>query len=680
MRLRPRTEDLWRASDRPGCADVAKVTRLRGGRQRAWSVRRLFAVYAAVTLVPVVLLGMVLVDLLRDQASSRGLGEGVSQAQLVARSTIAPLLDDGALSDLSPLEYARLKRSVGSSITAGQILRLRLRDQHGVVVFTSDRTFLGVGDGDGAEQAIHGQTVARLTRLNEDSPREAVGPRVVEVYLPLHASGDGKQIGVVELYLPYAPIAAEISRGERTVFGALAIGLLLLWLCLTAVSVSVIRRLRRESAAHAYLAGHDVLTGLANRARFGELVTTTAAEACELGATVALLNLDRFRQVNDALGHANADQVLVTIADRLRDAVGDTGSVARLDGDEFGIVLRSFDGDREMALHHLRDVVQAPLEIDGLPLSVEATIGYAVTDCAESAELLRRADTALTVAKREHRGLLGYAPGQDGHNAAALSLVSQLRSAVNAGELVLHYQPKYNVSGNTFSSVEGLVRWQHPERGLLFPDAFLDAVEQTELIDDLTRWVLSEACHAAAVLDHYGVQYVAVNISARSLVHPRFADDVINLVTRSGTDPRHIVLEITETAVMTNPQRAVHTLRRLREAGFQISIDDFGAGQTSLSHLVMLPVDELKIDRTFVMHMLDDPRSAAIVRTVIELGHSLGVTVTAEGVETDTVLDAVRELHCDTAQGYLFSRPVPLAAILGLIIGAGNRGDVAVPV
>ena len=642
-------------------------------------MRRLFAVYAAVTLVPVVLLGLVLVDLLREQASSRGLGEGITQAQLVARSTIAPLLDDGPLSDLSPLEYARLKHSVGSSITAGQILRLRLRDQHGVVVFTSDRSFLGVGDDDGAEEATEGHTVAELTRLNADSPREPLGPRAVEVYLPLDAAADGKQIGVVELYLPYEPIAAEISRGERTVFGALALGLLLLWLCLTAVSVSVIRRLRRESAAHAYLAGHDVLTGLANRARFGELVTTTAAEACEAGATVALLNLDRFRQVNDALGHANADKVLVTIADRLRDAVGDAGSVARLDGDEFGIVLRSFAGDREAALHHLRDVVQAPLEIDGLPLSVEATIGYAVTDCAESAELLRRADTALMAAKREHRGLLAYSPDQDGHNATALSLVSQLRSAVDAGELVLHYQPKYDVTGSGFASVEALVRWQHPERGLLFPDAFLDAVEQTELIDDLTRWVLGEACHAASVLDHYGVRHVAVNISARSLVHPRFADDVINLVTRAGTDPSHIVLEITETAVMTNPQRAVHTLRRLRDAGFQISIDDFGAGQTSLSHLVMLPVDELKIDRAFVMHMLDDPRSAAIVRTVIELGHSLGVSVTAEGVETGDVLGAVRDLHCDTAQGYLFSRPVPLAAILGLILGARERAA-AVPV
>jgi diguanylate cyclase len=654
---------------------LKKVNRRRSRNGGGGSVRHLFAVYAVVSLVPVLLLGVVLLGVLNRMSDNRGISEGQAKADLLARTSIAPLLSGADLrSGLKPGERVALERSVTLAVRDRQVLRLRLRDLDGQVVFADD----GSADGpdDEALDAAKGETVTELTRLNaDDDNQRSLGPRVVEVYEPLTAAESGQRIGVLELYLPYAPIAAEISSGKRMVSITLSAGLLILWLCLLGVSLSMTRRLQRQSVDNAYLASHDPLTGMPNRARFTELAAiAVAASNSDRPVAIALIDLDRFKEVNDTLGHPNGDQLLTMLAERLKNHIRPGDTIARLGGDEFGVILAGVSGAKEAhrLLGGLRTVLREPLSIDGLPLAIEASIGFSLMpgDGSSADSMLQHADVAMYVAKGQHRGVVHYSPEHDQYDAATLSLVAQLGSAITQNQLVLHYQPKVDLQSGAVIAVEALVRWQHPSRGLLFPDTFLPAAEQTELIEDLTRWVLRRAVTTLPTLDATGQLAVAVNISARSLARPDFAQDILDVLTETLTDPRRVILEITETALMDDPTRAAWTLSELHRAGLRISIDDFGAGHTSLGYLATLPITELKIDKAFVSSMLADERNTAIVRSVIELGHSLGFTVTAEGVETPEALQRLSLLHCDTVQGYLLARPVGTAELPGRMAAA----------
>lgn len=649
---------------------------MRASERRPWSAGGLFAAYAAVTLVPVLVLGLVLTQLLRAQEDDSGKNAGVAQARLLARAVVAPSLDGHATSMLTPGEYARLRHNLDAAVSERQVLRLRVRDLSGRIVFPRDSADEDSQVDDDALDAARGETVARLTHLNADESGSDPGPRVVEVYLPLVAQQTNQRIGVLEMYLPYAQIASAISARQRSMFITLLAGLGLLWLCLIGVTASVIRHLRREIAANAYLADHDVLTGLANRTRLRQRLTRLTSGSDE-PLVLAEFNINRFRQLTDTLGPANGDSVLKTIAQRLREFAGPGGYLARLSGGDFAVLGRIAPDEVPDWLSRLRTCMREPLEIDGVPLAVDITIGYEFrADGSMDADtLLAHAAVALTAAKRGvTTTVTRYAPELELHNATALTLVAEIGAAIERDELVLHFQPKYDVPHGRLSSVEALVRWQHPARGLLFPDSFIGAVEETELIDDLTAWVLRQACRAAMSLEP-SVR-VAVNVSARSLAQPDFAADVIDVVRAEAVPSSRIILEVTETAVITDPRRARRTLMKLRESGFAISIDDFGAGQTSLSQLVDMPLDELKIDRTFVGDMLENARSAAVVHAVIQLGHSLGISVTAEGVESESILCSLRDLGCDVAQGYHFSRPVPLDELMQLLrepVPAGRR-------
>ena len=628
------------------------------------SARRLFVLYAAASLIPVLLLGVVLLARLNAQADASGLSQGRAAAELVARTGIAPLLEGNDLRrGPSAAERLALRRSVSLVVQDGQVLRLRLRTLDGKVIFSDDDS-TDTGPDDEALKAAGGQTVSELTRLNADDGLG--GPRVIEVYEPLESAQSGVRIGVLELYVPYAPIAAEIDRGQRTVIATLSAGLLVLWLVLLAISASVTGRLRRVARVNARMAREDLLTGLPNRTQFTERVDAAiAASTSRVPAAVAVINLDRFRQINDTLGRDKGDQVLVRLAERLAHSIGPADTLARLGGDEFGLVLGEVQGvvDAQDRLGALRQVLAEPLEIDGLPLAVEASVGFAVAphDGTDFSRLAQRAELAMYEAKEKHLGVVAYRPEQDPQNRSALGLVAELGAAIAADQLVLHYQPKIDLGSGRVTSVEALVRWQHPTMGLLYPDTFLPAVEQTELIEPLTWWVVRTATLALAAIDPAATMGVAVNISARSLTRPDFADDLLAVLSGTDTEPHRVILEVTETMLLADPPRAAATLTRLHDAGFGISIDDFGAGQTSLGYLAMLPIDELKIDKAFVLSMLLDPRTATIVRSIVELGHGLGFTVTAEGVETVEMLQRLRALDCDTAQGYLLARPMPLA-------------------
>jgi predicted signal transduction protein with EAL and GGDEF domain len=340
-------------------------------------------------------------------------------------------------------------------------------------------------------------------------------------------------------------------------------------------------------------------------------------------------------------------------------------TVARLGGDEFGLILRDA-ADPEARLAQLREVIDQEVDVSGLPVSVEASIGYVLApdDGSQVDELLQRADVAMYVAKSQHAGVARYDPADDHYDAANLGLVVELRHAIDSEQLVLHYQPKTNLANGRVEAVEALVRWQHPVHGMLAPDRFLPLAEQTDLIDKLTDWVLRRAVTDLAAMGEAGAGLsVAVNVSARSLARLDFARRVVVALTERGLPPPRLIIEVTETALLADPARAALILTELSRAGVRVSLDDFGCGQTSLGYLSSLPVHELKIDKSFIGDMLSNPAHAAIVRSIVDLGHNLALRVVGEGVESMDVLDTLKATGCDVAQGFLFARPMPVGEL-----------------
>ncbi len=632
---------------------------------RPRSIRRLLAIYAAISLVPVLILGVVLADTLRGDANRRGLAEGQSEARLIARTAVEPLLVGRPLAlGVTAGEQSELHRLTRASVGEGSILRLRLRGLDGQVVYSDD----GSGFGDRPEvdalEAAHGETVALLTRLNSDTNDTGrKGVQSVEIYLPLRAGTPPRRVGVLEIYLPYAPISREVTAGLHQLYLDLSVGLALVYLALLAITASVSRGLRREVKVNAFLAEHDTLTELPNRVLFHRRAEKALAEAAARGSTVAvaIVDLDHFKEINDTLGHHYGDDLLVEIANMISAGVDPHDTVARLGGDEFGLILRDA-ADPEQALRRLRSVIEREVEIRGLPLSVQASIGFAVApdDGTDVDTLLQRADIAMYVAKERHSEVLRYDCKQDHHDAAKLGLVAELRHAIDDGQLVLHYQPQTTLDSGRVGAVEALVRWQHPTHGLLYPDSFLPLAEQTDVIDRLTEWVLESALRQLLALDRSsaGVHKVAVNVSARSVGRSDFAERIIGTLQKLGIAPERLIIEVTETALLTDPARAANVLGELAAAGVDISLDDFGRGQTSLGYLSALPIDEMKIDKGFVMDMLENPAHAAIVRSIVDLGHNLQLRVVAEGVETQEVLDTLGAAGCDVVQGFFLARPM----------------------
>jgi diguanylate cyclase (GGDEF)-like protein len=626
----------------------------------------MFAVYAIASLLPVLLIGLVLAASFRSEADSRGLAQGRSEAALVAGTAVEPLLNGRPLArGLSPQEVVGLSRLADRAIGEGHVLRLRLRDLAGHVVFSDDDSGDGTAVDDDALSAARGGSPADVTHLNTDSNDNGRrGETAVEVYLPLSAGAPARRVGVLELYLPYAPIARDVTHGLNRLYAELGIGLALLWLVLFALSAWISQSLRRSAKLNAFLAERDQLTSLPNRTLFHRRAQAAVGAARRTHSSVVLgiVDLDRFKAVNDTLGHQNGDRLLTEVAARLAAHVRPRDTVARLGGDEFGLIIPDCS-DAQAMLARLREIVDQEVEVDGLPLSVQASIGYVVApeDGEDIDALLRRADVAMYVAKEQHAGAVRYEPALDHYDAGNLTLMSQLRQAIDEDQLVLHYQPQMTLADGRMGAVEALVRWQHPTRGLLLPGTFMELAEQTDLIDKLTHWVLDRALEDLGALDDE--TRVAVNVSARSIVRASFADEVIAALNRSGVAPGRLTIEVTETALLADPERAAGVLTRLAGAGVRVSLDDFGRGQTSLSYLSALPITELKVDRSFVADMLENSAHAAIVRSIVDLGHNLLLRVVGEGVETEEVLEELRGCGCDLAQGFLLARPMPISEL-----------------
>jgi len=411
---------------------------------------------------------------------------------------------------------------------------------------------------------------------------------------------------------------------------------------------------------------HDTLTGLPNRTLFGNRVDQAIASAARTDASCAVLvvDLDGFRGINEKLGRENGDTVLRAVGERLRDAMRASDTVARLRADEFGILPADASDEATAAsiAWKIREAFEAPFPIgdDAVDVGVSIGIAFFPQHGRETADLLRRADLALHEAKSSGSGLAVFA-AQPGDQATRwLTLLSELRLGIPRGELVLHFQPKIHLSAQQRTiGVEALVRWQHPVHGLLAPAQFMPQAERSELIEPLARWVLEQALRQQRAWSDAGFDLtMAVNISARNLARAGSLPDTIAELTETfGVAPDRLILELTEIAVID--AHAPHALHALHAMGEQISIDDFGTGHSSLVYLQQLPVDELKIDRSFVMNLATEPSDAVIVRSTIDLAHNLGLTVVAEGVEDQVALDMLVDYGCDSAQGYFFSRPCP---------------------
>jgi len=423
------------------------------------------------------------------------------------------------------------------------------------------------------------------------------------------------------------------------------------------------RRLRDQSDLTAHQALHDSLTGLPNRALFRSH-TVGAFEAAErTGEQVAvvLVDLNRFKDVNDTLGHDYGDVLLAQVADRFSSAVRIGDVVARLGGDEFAVLLCDTSAPGALsAAQRLTDTLAEPFTVRDITLDVEASIGIALVGAGSDVETaLRHADIAMYEAKRQHLPFSTYELTRDDHTLARLALLGDLRRAIAGHELLLHYQPKVSAVSGTLHGVEALVRWRHPTRGLLHPDAFVPIAETTAVIHALTVEVLRIAlAQARTWLDLGWVVPVAVNISARSLVNPDFATEVAGQLDAAGVPASMLSLELTETAIMADPDRGLAVLTALDAMGISLSIDDFGTGYSSMSYLKNLPVRELKIDRSFVMGMATDDSDVVLVQSAVDLGHNLGLHVVAEGVEDASTQLSLTTMGCDLVQGHHIRRPV----------------------
>jgi diguanylate cyclase len=440
--------------------------------------------------------------------------------------------------------------------------------------------------------------------------------------------------------------------------------------------------LLKETAALAVsrkLSLTDDLTGLDNRRSFSAEVQ--AAIADERPFALLMIDLDQFKELNDTLGHHLGDELLRCVGPRLGSVVRDGDVVARLGGDEFGVLVRGADGETAtVAATRLRAALARPFALAGISLHVGASIGIAVfPEHAEDAgTLLRHADVAMYEAKRGRTGHEIYKSKDDHHSRDRLALAGEVRRALAQDELALHYQPVADLGTGELVGVEALVRWRHPDRGLLAPGAFLPAIEHTEVMREVSHRVLAMAiCQAGAWFRTDRQWRVAVNLSATDLLDRALVDDVAALLRRYGTPARRMTLEVTESILMTDPARAMEVLGELRGLGVHLALDDFGTGWSSLTHLQRMPVDEIKIDRSFVAAMATDAGSAAIVSSTVDLAHALGLRVVAEGIEDEATWTRLRTVGCDAAQGYYLSKPLAPGDLEGSLEEIAQRSQAA---
>jgi len=450
-------------------------------------------------------------------------------------------------------------------------------------------------------------------------------------------------------------------------------GLLLLG---TVLSLRILQQRKRSDERVSHMAFHDDLTKLPNRLMLSQRLDQSLSRHRRAGTALAILfmDLDRFKVINDSLGHEMGDVLLRQVADRLRTQSREGDTVARMGGDEFVVLIESYESLTDVSTRAQRLVEQlsAPYALGGNDCHVTVSIGISVfpTDGSDSQALLKAGDVAMYRAKDTGRNnYLYYSPSMNVHTVERLALESDLRHALERNEFILHYQPKVEIATGLISGIEALLRWRHPRRGLVPPLDFIPLAEETGLIVPIGEWVLATACARTKIWQDQGFPNldVAVNLSARQFSDPMLLPNLTRIIRASGLDPSSLELEITESLVMSHGANAVAVLERLKSIGVHIAIDDFGTGYSSLAYLKRFPIDTLKVDRSFIRDITADSGDRKITRAIIAMAHSLKLKVVAEGVETEDQLKFLQSQHCDAVQGYLLHRPLPEAEVAGVL-------------
>ena len=612
--------------------------------------------------------------------SERQLEQGAAQSGLrwaqFASRTVPDLELVFAGKGITPAareQLARLRR-------IDDVFRFKLFDPSGNLVLLSDDldkaqlpSSYSASDGIGhsaaagakvsmRDQVLSGQPFIELKRETRPD-RPAV---YSEVYVPV--SGAGKVLGVVEVYVDQTDRARSAENAFVRVAGAVAILLLLL---LAAAGYQFWARLHKQRQAETrvrYMAHHDVLSGALNRASFNEVLQQAAWRRAEGGPAFSLLciDLDRFKEVNDSLGHAAGDEVLRVATQRLKSCVREGDQVARLGGDEFAVVLLGVATVAAVTplAQRIVEALSQMYEVADQHVRCGGSVGVAIhgVDATEPDDLLGKADLALYRAKANGRGTFSfYDVAMDQQMQSRRELTRDLREAIDANQLSLHYQPLYGRDGRTLTGYEALLRWQHPTRGNVPPVEFIGLAEETGAIDAIGLWVLRHACAEAATWP--APLTVAVNLSALQFA----GDNLVDLVTRAladaGLAAERLELEITESLLMNNTEQVMGQLRALSAMGVSIAMDDFGTGYSSLAYLWRFPFDKVKIDRAFTHNLGHDAKVGVIVHSIISLAHSLDIRVNAEGVETPSQMAALQNRGCDELQGFLLGRPGPGAGL-----------------
>ncbi len=631
-------------------------------------------------LIPVAVVAIGMTRFVSNQVRSQALSAQAQAAALAATSIQSVLAPYDLANGLSPAAFVGVDRLLVGLRSAG-VEHVMIWSAKGRVLYSDDRREVGRRPGTLERLKIdRARLTSRLVRS------EAGGPHrdLFDVFVPLRFDQGPSASGTVQLSIPFSPIRAGIERTTHLIDLFLGVGLGLLYAMLFPIAYNMSRRLRQQARENRHLALHDPLTGLPNRVLFRERAGQAIRRARREGrsTTVLLMDLDRFKEVNDTLGHESGDMLLEQAAGRLRGVLRESDTLARLGGDEFAIVLpdtgvQSF----QFVLERIAAALEPPCIVSGLPLQVETSIGVAsYPDHADDVEtLLRNADIAMYVAKQAHSPYAVYSPGEDEHSSDRVALIAELRHAIADGELDVLYQPKVDLQDGSTRGMEALVRWRHPRRGLLEPKEFIPLAQHTSLIDPLTHEVLRTALAQMAQWHDQGLEVsVSVNIATRTLINPAFPASIRGLLDEFGLPPSTLELEITESSVFGDPRRAGETLEALAAIGVGLSIDDFGTGYSSLSHLVQLPVSQIKIDRSFVAAMRRDRQCAAIVRSTIELARNLSLETVAEGVDSAETMQLLVELGCDMAQGFFLSLPLS-ADEAGAWLARAPQGRLRVP-
>ncbi len=605
---------------------------------------RLFISFIAVVLLAMSVLGFVSYQMAGDSSveAVRGTLEGTSEIYSRFLSAATPGKPDSA------------------GLTASRVASLETEHQFALLLKANDQPL------EPLPALKHAWPLADILALPGTSGELLQGNNhYVWSRVPL-AGSTNRLLHIVHADFTKRTILSRLA--SRLGVAGLAVAWVAVWVALIVVTV-VTRRLNAQTDALRYQATHDPLTGHHNRTSLSARIDKAIRAVGHGQRRVALimLDIDRFKEVNDTLGHHIGDQLLKAVGERLATTLHDSDTVARVGGDEFALLLPIAElAHIDLVVAKVSQLLSEPFLIEGMSLEMDATLGISVypDNSRNAIELMSHADVALSEARRLGERLKHYDVSYDPNSVARLTLMNDLWRAVERDQFFVCYQPKVAIHSQQVVGMEALLRWQHPKNGLVPPDQFIPLAERTRAIQAISDWVLNEAMRQCAEWRNAGLEMpIAVNMSARVVQDTNLPQRVARVLSHYGLGAEYLVLEITETAVMSDPERALQVLGELDAMGVTLSIDDFGTGYTSLSQLRRLPVDEIKIDRTFIMNMLRDANDAVIVRSIIDLARNMKMAVVAEGVENRKVQDALTKLGCDVVQGYYYSKPLPAAEI-----------------